>query len=143
MSIIIELEKIRINNDGKLKPVDVVKNAKNPQSPLHKYFVWDDTKAAHEYRLWQARELIKKIEITYEDGVVSQYVNVRIEQDQYYQKIDIALSNKNEWESAKQLLLTQIQAITANLCKMEQFAANENIVQKAKILTGKLKQLFS
>jgi hypothetical protein len=32
--------------------------ASSPASPLHKYFEWDDSKAAHEYRLTQARHLV-------------------------------------------------------------------------------------
>lgn len=31
---------------------------KNKRSALHTQFVWDDTKAAVEFRLWQARQLI-------------------------------------------------------------------------------------
>ncbi|MFH1731955.1 MAG: hypothetical protein ABIF82_09950 [Planctomycetota bacterium] len=52
------LEKIRISRRGVLKPAHVVAEARDPSSPLHKRFCWDDTKAAHRYRLWQARELI-------------------------------------------------------------------------------------
>jgi hypothetical protein len=54
----IELETIRRNNRGILRPKDVVNYASNPSSALYCYFCWDNTKAAEEYRLWQARELI-------------------------------------------------------------------------------------
>lgn len=54
-----ELELIRNKNGGILRPEDVVKFAKSPKTALHKRFTWDDGKAAHEYRLWQARELIR------------------------------------------------------------------------------------
>jgi hypothetical protein len=45
-------------NHGILRPADVVEAAKPTDHPLHDRFEWDDTKAGHEYRLWQARELI-------------------------------------------------------------------------------------
>lgn len=45
---------------GKLTASEVVEAAKNAKSALHDCFEWDDTKAAHEYRLSQARHLIKR-----------------------------------------------------------------------------------
>lgn len=59
MSYLDELELIRNKNGGILRPEDVVEFAKNPKTALHKKFTWDNDKAAHEYRLWQARELIR------------------------------------------------------------------------------------
>ena len=54
-----ELERIRKDAGGVLRPADVVVAAKKKSSPLHKCFEWNDGKAALEYRLWQARELIR------------------------------------------------------------------------------------
>ena len=54
-----ELERICKDAGGVLRPVDVVAEAKKKVSPLHKCFEWNDGKAAQEYRLWQARELIR------------------------------------------------------------------------------------
>jgi len=41
-----------------LRPIDVVDEARDESSPLHKHFEWDDTTAAEQHRLWQARQLI-------------------------------------------------------------------------------------
>lgn len=54
-----ELERIRLAHRGRLKPEDVLKSATPKSSPIHAYFNWDDTKAAHKHRLEQARELIR------------------------------------------------------------------------------------
>ncbi len=54
-----ELELIRTEHNGLLRPHDVVKFARDPKTSLHKKFTWDDTKAAEEYRLWEARALIR------------------------------------------------------------------------------------
>ena len=54
-----ELEEIRRRHHGLLRPPDVVAFARDPKSALHGRFQWDDSKAAHQYRLWQARELIE------------------------------------------------------------------------------------
>lgn len=56
-----ELELIRKKHDGVLKPADVVDFARNPATALHERFEWNNTKAADEYRLWQARELIRVV----------------------------------------------------------------------------------
>ena len=60
------LEKIRSRNQGVLTPDDVVKDASSKTSPLHAYFTWDDSEAAHRYRLDEARSLIRnvKVEVT-------------------------------------------------------------------------------
>lgn len=42
----------------KLNPCDVVEAARNPASPLHDKFTWDDGEAAEQYRLIEARKLI-------------------------------------------------------------------------------------
>ncbi len=62
--ILDELRKIAKQHRGLVRPVHVVEAAKSPTSPLHGEFVWDNRKAAHEYRLWQARELIGRFWIT-------------------------------------------------------------------------------
>ena len=59
MSIASELERVRKGHRGVLRPVDVVEFARNPKTELHGRFEWDDTKAAHEYRLEQARHVIR------------------------------------------------------------------------------------
>lgn len=58
-SVVEELTRIANRNNGLLRPADVVEEARDKSSPLHSRFTWDDTKAASEYRLWQARELIR------------------------------------------------------------------------------------
>lgn len=51
-------------NGGVLKVDDVLDEAKDETSPLHKHFEWDDTAAADKYRRDQARYLIQKCKIT-------------------------------------------------------------------------------
>lgn len=60
-SVIEELERIAKQNDGILQPEIVVEEARRPSSPLHSKFTWDDTEAAHQYRIYQARNLIRVV----------------------------------------------------------------------------------
>lgn len=57
------LAELELNGGGRLTPAAVVEDAKDPASPLHDCFQWDDEKAAHAHRLDQARSLITGIRI--------------------------------------------------------------------------------
>lgn len=48
---------------GRLTPALVVRDAKNPASPMHDVFEWDDGKAARLYREEQARALIRTVTV--------------------------------------------------------------------------------
>lgn len=56
-----ELELIARKHRGILRPEDVVAYAQNPKTALHEAFEWDDTEAAHQYRLEQARRVIRAV----------------------------------------------------------------------------------
>lgn len=58
-AVIFELRRIYDENGGVLKPDAVVEAARPENSPLHSRFTWDDNEAANQYRLWQARQLIR------------------------------------------------------------------------------------
>lgn len=68
------LTKIARQNGGVLKVEDVLTEARDEGSPLHKHFEWDDSEAAEQYRRQQARALIQKCKITLID---SQPVEIR------------------------------------------------------------------
>lgn len=50
--------------EGRLSADAVVREAADPSSPLHDYFEWDESEAAHKYREAQARALIRSFRIT-------------------------------------------------------------------------------
>jgi hypothetical protein len=58
------LTKMARQNGGVLKVEDVLQEAKEEHSILHKHFEWDDTEAAAQYRRQQARALIARCKIT-------------------------------------------------------------------------------
>ena len=68
------LTKIARQNGGVLKVEDVLTEARDEGSPLHKHFEWDDSEAAEQYRRQQARALIQKCKITLID---SQPIEIR------------------------------------------------------------------
>lgn len=81
--IIQELEKIANKNGGILQPEKVVEEARNSRSPLHSRFTWDDSKAASEYRLEQARRLIRVVvNVMPNGGTEPERIWVSLRQDQ-------------------------------------------------------------
>lgn len=91
-----ELERI----NGKLTAPDVIKDARSPTSPLHKYFEWDDSKAAQQYRLSQARQLIAHVYVRSVDNTdipkpVRAFVNLRShsEEERRYESVHLVLAD--------------------------------------------------
>lgn len=104
-----ELERIRKANDGKLRPENIVKEAEPKDAPLHPCFEWRNAVAAHKYRLWQSRQLVKCVVIERtEEGETQRtpaYVHVSpIDGDgkksPYYQATEVAINHHDEWTSA-------------------------------------------
>jgi hypothetical protein len=55
-----ELNRLAKKHRGNLTPEVVLEAAKDPASPLHSRFEWDDDVAAHKWRLEQARVLLRQ-----------------------------------------------------------------------------------
>lgn len=59
-----ELDAIQASDPERLlKPVAVVETATDPANALHPYFEWNDDVAGHQYRVNQARALIRTVYI--------------------------------------------------------------------------------
>ena len=56
-----------LSEQGGVTSRDVVDAARSTNSPIHPYFEWNDKVAADQYRLWQAREMLRAIRVRYED----------------------------------------------------------------------------
>jgi len=48
-----------IERDGACTPSAVVKDGESPSSPFHRYLQWNNEAAAEEYRIAQARQIIR------------------------------------------------------------------------------------
>jgi len=55
------IELLKKNFDGKLRPKNLVDDARHVRSPLHKAFEWDDGVAAEQYREQQASYILRSI----------------------------------------------------------------------------------
>lgn len=100
-----EFERLKDLNGGELTPRMVLDSARDPESPLHKAFNWDDASAAERYRLSQARRLISKLVIIREGSPEPAIVHVSLKTDEgrsFREAREVAKS-----EPLKKLLLQQ------------------------------------
>lgn len=84
-----ELVKIESDNRGEITPELVVKAATPKRAKLHPCFEWDDKIAAGCHRVSQAREMLRKICIVYDDdkkenNTIRALVNIKEEDRSYY-----------------------------------------------------------
>ena len=78
------LEKLIHAHGERLKAEDVLADAKDPKSPLHQYFEWDDAQAGEAWRLSQARMILNSIRVRTVGGgreFIPMYLNIT-EQDE-------------------------------------------------------------
>lgn len=91
------LEEIRAKKpDAPLDPEQIVVIASNKDNPLHKYFEWDDKKAGHQYRVWQARKLLSEITVDDEEGIreyQSFYLEVQEGKKRGYWNVDTIMND--------------------------------------------------
>ena len=66
-------------NNGRIRPDDVLKHARDPSSPLHNCFEWDTGKAAMAHWLERARDIIRavRVDVTTETTLVRSIAYVR------------------------------------------------------------------
>lgn len=93
------LERLRAQCKGELTPQDVLKDAKHNNSPLHSFFEWNDGEAAEQYRLQQARGLIRAVVAIYtspDKPAVRQkaYVHISEPGAPHYRETGHAMSQK-------------------------------------------------
>ena len=65
---------------GMILPKDLVDIARHEDSPIHEMFEWDDSKAAQEYRLQQARQMIREVRVEIEGKTTQAYYNVKVQE---------------------------------------------------------------
>jgi hypothetical protein len=87
-----------LRGDGDLTPEAVLKDATKKRSPLHIAFEWDDSAAAHQHRLNQARYMLRSIVVVLDDAPEAEpiraFVNVAATSEHRYTHIQIALSDE-------------------------------------------------
>lgn len=122
------LESLRAEAGGELMPEAVVADARDPASPLHSLFEWDEAEAAHQYRLVQARALIRAVVVRYRDapegGTRSAvaFVNVRQGDRQYYTATAVAMADPDRRSIVLRQAWEDFQALRRRYADLAEFA---------------------
>jgi len=121
------------DRDGVLKPTVIVQTAKKKTSPLHGCFTWDDSKAAEQHRLWEARHLIKRVRIVHESRE-DRFVHVSKvamegpgdSMEGGYYPISVVVKQIDDFERAVNELLTKMAAIKQTVNELKAAAGKRS-----------------
>ncbi len=129
------LELLREQFQGELTPEDVLTDAANPNSPLHSFFEWDDTEAARQHRLKQARGLIRAVVAVYvsdDKPAVRQkaYVHIAERGAPHYRETSHAMSRKDTRKQVLNRALSELIAWKKRYADLREFAGLVNIIDE-------------
>ncbi len=121
---------------------DIVEYARPKKSPLHKFFEWDDDKAADQYRLTQARTLIKCIVIKLEGVEVREFQNVfvKAEDRRLYVQVDQARAAPELWQQVLESALAEATAWKRRYQHLSQLSPIIQSIEEVEIKHGKGKE---
>jgi len=92
--------KVEDKYDG-LTPEAVLRYAKPKRSEIHRFFEWDDSKAGHEHRLSQARQLICSVVVVYQTPAGSTitaraYQKLNRTKPEPYKRIEVIMESRDD-----------------------------------------------
>jgi hypothetical protein len=134
----IQAELDGLKKEGLINPHDVVDFARNPGTALHSQFTWDDTEAAHKWRLEQARELLRVFVVISPQSTENVRAFVSLKGDRVngggYRPIADVLSDEELHRRMLQDSLDDLEAYQRKYQKLEElkpiFAAAERVAKK-------------
>lgn len=119
---------------GRLTPALVVEDARDPTSPLHDKFTWDQAVAAEQHLLTQARLLIRSVRVSVliDDVRVSAVKYVRdphaAAKEQGYRSV---VRIRTDREMAQATLLQELDRLDAVLMRVRRLAEVLNVANYA------------
>ena len=134
-----ELERIR-ELHGELTSQRIVEEAQSSSSPIHPLFEWDDSSAAHSFRLIQARNLVRAIVVVKDGTQTSQYVNVR-ENGRKYEPLNVTVQSMTLFQSALQLLEQKLSAAIRAVEELREAAGQSKKKSDLAIIATVIKSL--
>ena len=129
------LELIRSQCKGEITPADVLADARNPNSPLHSFFEWDDSAAAEAHRIAQARGLIRSVVAVYVSDDkpairTKAYVHVPEKGFPHYREMTHAMSQKKTRELVLKRAWSELQAWRKRYADMKEFASLIDVIDE-------------
>ena len=112
---------------GELTPQDILDDARGDNSPLHSFFEWSDSAAAEQYRLQQARGLIRAVVAVYvreDKPAIRQraYVHIPEPQAPHYREASHAMSQQKTREIVLRQAWAELQAWRKKYKDLKEFS---------------------
>jgi hypothetical protein len=114
---------------GAVTPVLVLEAAQDEASPLHSHFTWDDTEAAEQWRIQQARSLIRKVKIRVIDQSsdtiikVRAYTSVPTSEGRRYMDTSEVVADAHLSTLVRDELMNELRVLREKLRRFDEFAA--------------------
>ena len=128
------LDWLKNRDNGRITADVVVSDARKKSSLYHDYFVWDDSVAATDYRLNQARDLIRAVHIVYGelDGQVGpQYVSVKISnEERAYIPVVTALSVQTTRQEILDAALSELKAFKKKYAHLQELSRVISVISE-------------
>lgn len=125
-----ELQRIAAEHEDELRPADVVEAARPLTAPLHPAFEWDNKAAAEQYRLYQARHMVRSVRVVnveQGDRPAFIYVPPATHGEQgAYRSPEVIVQHEDEWARAVRQLNQAITNARKALEDMERIARETN-----------------
>lgn len=142
---IVARELTRIEKEkGCIKPEIVVQEAQSKTSALHNFFEWDDSAAAAQHRLWQARKLIQSVSVVIvgetDATPIRAFVNLRPDEEeegslleQSYVGMRAVQNNPGFQKQVLHYAYTQLVQWKARFGHIKDFLAVSQAIEKTKV----------
>ena len=112
---------------SEVTPEKVLEKAKNKRSELHRCFCWDDSEAAHRYRLQQARGIIQMLVVTprAEEEQPTRIFQISSEKN-VYQENTFFIQNQDEYQILLKRALAELDAFKRRYATLSEL---ENVMR--------------
>lgn len=134
-----ELSRI-YKRDGELTAPVVVDEARPDNAVLHPAFEWNDLKAAEEYRVYQARNIIKQVQIVTEnkDGSKSErsvfvHVPSHISGKSAYHTVEAVVEREDWFAAAYQDLVMRVKSAQGAAEALQHAASKSNETDRERL----------
>lgn len=122
--IVAELQALEHERGG-IMPKDVVELARDPESPLHGHFEWDDTLAADQHRLAQARMLIGSVRVKLEEAPYRSPMRAFVHLDKphpHYESAHLAMRNEEKREMILSRAMSELGSFRRRYAELTELA---------------------
>lgn len=126
----------RLAKKGKLTPQALVDEARPEDSPLHKGFEWDDTKAAENYRKVQAVTMIRAVVVSESEIIEEGSSDVKVkvfnlpERGTSYESLKTILVDEEKTDSLMARALAELRTYREKYASLEKLTRLMGVIDE-------------